>query len=154
MLIVNAKRCTGCRLCELACSYKHSSIFRPSVSRIKVKLFSKEGISIPIVCLQCKECYCIDACKSEAIHKNQQTGAIEISLPKCTGCKACLIACPFGGMSYDRDLNKAIVCDLCHGDPECIKYCFSKAIEFVDIDSVTFARGDDYIKAIKRSCFE
>jgi anaerobic carbon-monoxide dehydrogenase iron sulfur subunit len=153
-LVVNPKTCLGCRLCELACSFRHSKTFRPSVARIKIKLFSKEGISIPVVCLQCKERHCIDACKSGAIEKNQRTGATEISIDKCTGCKACMSACPYGGVGYDGDLKKAIVCDLCQGEPECIRYCFVRAIEFADGNSTAFVKGEDYITTMKESCLE
>ena len=155
MLVINSKRCTGCRLCELACSFWHTgkacpSVFQPSVSRIKVRLFSKEGYSVPGVCLQCQECYCITACDAKAMHKNEETGAIEIDESLCIGCKACLSVCPYEGMGYDFVRDKAIVCDLCRGDPECVKYCFSGAIQWVDIDSVPFVR-EDYVKAIKGS---
>ena len=29
--------CTGCRTCELACSYHHRGVFRPSTSSIRIK---------------------------------------------------------------------------------------------------------------------
>lgn len=29
--------CTGCRTCELACSYHHRGVFQPSISSIKIK---------------------------------------------------------------------------------------------------------------------
>ena len=35
--------CTGCRSCELACSYHHQKIFAPSISSIRVKRSEKDG---------------------------------------------------------------------------------------------------------------
>lgn len=32
-------------------------------------------------------------------------------------------------------LKKALKCDLCGGDPECVKFCPRNAIEFMDIDT-------------------
>ena len=35
-MIFDTKDCTGCRTCEMACSYHHSRTFRPSVSSIEI----------------------------------------------------------------------------------------------------------------------
>jgi len=34
----------------------------------------------------------------------------------------------------DRDAGAAIACDLCGMDPMCVKYCPTKAIDFVDVE--------------------
>ena len=46
---VNTEHCTGCRACELACSYHHRKIFSPSISSIHIKKDEEEvefGITI------------------------------------------------------------------------------------------------------------
>lgn len=151
VMVKTADRCTGCRLCELACSFYHTGVFRPALSRIKVKLLSKEGFSFPLVCLQCKDAACIASCEPGAIDKNKKTGALVIDLKKCTGCKQCLSACPYGGMGYDVESDNPIACDLCQGDPKCVKSCFSKAIEMADLDAVPLVRAKDYVEAIRSS---
>lgn len=35
-LMFDTETCVGCRSCELACSYHHEGIFRPSISSIAV----------------------------------------------------------------------------------------------------------------------
>ena len=50
---------------------------------------------------------------------------------RCIGCSMCLAACPFGAIWYDAGSKRIIKCDLCGGDPECIKWCFTEAIRFV-----------------------
>jgi carbon-monoxide dehydrogenase iron sulfur subunit len=154
MIVINAERCTGCRLCELACSYNKVAAFKPYASRIKVNLLSKEGMSVPLICIHCTKCHCMDVCEPDAIYKNSETGAMEIDIAKCNGCKACLTACPYGAMHFDRVTEKTFVCDLCKGDPECVKYCFVKAIEYIDIDSVPFVRARDHIEGIRKSILE
>ncbi len=149
MIVINAQDCIGCRLCELICSFHHEGIFEPSAARIRVKLLLKEGFSTPLVCLQCKKPLCMTVCEAKAIHRNEETGAIQIDLGKCTGCKRCITACPYGGMGYHARSDNAIVCDLCGGDPQCVKYCFSKAMEWVDIKDASLVRGRAYIEAIK-----
>ena len=35
--IFDTETCTGCRTCEIACSYHHRGIFSPSISSIEIK---------------------------------------------------------------------------------------------------------------------
>ncbi len=131
-LLINMKKCTGCRRCELACSFRHNEVFKPSSSSIRIKLGTKEGIAIPLVCLQCETCSSIEACQEEAISKDEITGVITIDESKCTRCKECLFACPYGGVSYDEESDDMAVCDRCDGNPECVNFCFPGAIEWVE----------------------
>jgi Fe-S-cluster-containing dehydrogenase component len=34
---VATKSCTGCRTCEIACSYHHREVFQPSISSIRIQ---------------------------------------------------------------------------------------------------------------------
>ena len=42
-LIFNYENCTGCRACELACSFYKEGVFAPSKSRIKIVRIDEEG---------------------------------------------------------------------------------------------------------------
>ena len=42
----------------------------------------------------------------------------------------CTIACPFGATLYDPVANIVAKCDLCQGDPQCVKLCPSGAISY------------------------
>ncbi len=147
--VIHPEKCTGCGLCELICSFSHEGIFQPFLSRIKIKMFSKEGISIPRVCIKCDECLCIDACGEQAILKNKKTGATEVDQDKCVGCTMCIGACPYYVMYFNPNSEKAYTCDLCGGDPQCVKYCFTKAIEWVDVEAAPFARTAEYLESLK-----
>jgi Fe-S-cluster-containing hydrogenase component 2 len=50
------------------------------------------------------------------------------------GCKTCVIACPLGGVLYNYRNERAMKCDLCGGDPECVKACVYGAIEFIAME--------------------
>ena len=43
LLYMDTSRCTGCRSCELACSYHHKKVFNPALSSIKIFRDSKDG---------------------------------------------------------------------------------------------------------------
>ena len=44
------------------------------------------------------------------------------------GCRACVAACPFGAIRYWPEDNKILKCDLCGGDPACVRYCATKIL--------------------------
>ncbi len=51
-----------------------------------------------------------------------KTGAVIIDEDACTGCLDCADACPFDAIFVGPD-NEVLKCDLCGGDPICVKYC-------------------------------
>ena len=97
-------------------------------SRIKTMRFPDENFFLPRVCFQCDSPYCISACTSDAISKNRDTGIVKIDADLCIGCGLCLDACPFGAITMPNSV--AVKCDLCGGDPECVKYCEAEAITY------------------------
>jgi Fe-S-cluster-containing hydrogenase component 2 len=66
---------------------------------------------------------CIKSCPVQALSTDTGTKAVLVDRAKCTGCGACIAACP-GKMPFlHPGDNKAAICDLCGGDPECVKVC-------------------------------
>jgi Fe-S-cluster-containing hydrogenase component 2 len=134
MIMIDVDKCTGCRMCELICSVTKEGEFLPSKARIKVFSKPRIGISIPMACLQCEDPICEMVCQFEAIRRDETTGIVKTLDDKCTGCGTCVLACPFGAIKYDSSSGTLLKCDLCSGDPMCVKVCYSKAIEYKEID--------------------
>jgi len=53
------------------------------------------------------------------------TGAISINDEKCSGCLDCVDACRFDAIHLGPN-NELLTCDLCGGEPTCVKYCPSR----------------------------
>ncbi len=119
--------CSGCETCQLMCSLQNTGAFNPRKSRIKVVPLSL-GVIIPITCQQCEDPWCQRACPEKAIVQHKKLNLVVVDEKKCTGCMACVGACPFGIMAYDPEKKKAMKCDLCGGDPACVQYCPSKVL--------------------------
>jgi Fe-S-cluster-containing hydrogenase component 2 len=49
ILMIDVKKCTGCRICELVCSLSHDGECNPLKSRIRVFNIEEEGIDMPCV---------------------------------------------------------------------------------------------------------
>ena len=58
-----------------------------------------------------------------ALSIDENTSAVVVDREKCNSCKQCIEACPGRIPFLHPEDNKATICDLCGGDPECVKAC-------------------------------
>jgi len=114
--------CSGCRRCEIACSLFHDKRIWPEASRVRVFMFIP-GVEIPHLCFQCDNPKCVEACPEGALSVDGQTGAIIVDNGLCTACGSCIDACPGHVPHLHPDGSRIVICDLCGGDPECVKVC-------------------------------
>jgi Fe-S-cluster-containing hydrogenase component 2 len=115
-------KCSGCRRCELACSMHHEDWMWPEASRIRV-FMPFPGVEVPHFCAQCADYPCVDSCPEDALTVDEETSAVLVDREKCTSCGLCIKACPGQVPFLHPGDNKATICDLCGGDPECVKVC-------------------------------
>ncbi|WP_370273485.1 4Fe-4S dicluster domain-containing protein [Methanosarcina sp. MSH10X1] len=137
-LLIDTSRCTGCRSCEMACSLYHEGECSPVLSRIRIVKYEALGRNFPSACSQCSKPRCLEACDHGAIRMNESTGAVFVEESFCTGCRSCLVACPF--MGFHPVKKVAFKCDLCGGDPQCVRFCPSGAITFRSVDEFLMER--------------
>lgn len=140
ILVVDPEKCTGCRTCESICSFHHEKEFNPAKARIHVLKWEDEGLDVPMVCQQCESPVCETVCPVKALSRDTKTGAIILNYDACIGCKMCVMACPFGALTIDPESKKTIKCDLCNGDPQCVEYCPTKAIDYVKATRATYKK--------------
>ena len=136
-LYIDHEKCTGCRLCELVCAVKHYGISNPARARIKVMKWEQEGIYVPISCQQCQDAPCLNICPVKAISRDEELARVVVDYDKCIGCRLCVAVCPFGAMSFNVIDKQVLKCDLCDGDPQCVRFCDRKAVDFVSPDEVS-----------------
>ncbi len=153
-ILIMADKCTGCRTCELACSFHHHRELNPSKSRIKVNIFHEDFFFYPSVCNQCEDAWCVSICPNHALSKNRTTGIVNVDETRCVGCRMCIQACPFGAMGFDRDKGISEKCDLCGGDPECVQSCFYGALTFKRLETAVADRSRKFAQKLKLSYFE
>lgn len=137
------KKCLGCHSCELACALEHSQSKElvkaihedpAPVSRVYVERVGE--VSVPLQCRHCQDPPCVAVCPQEAIEKLGPQQQVIIHEDKCTGCKFCIAACPYGVVRLRDDGKVALKCDLCperteQGQaPACVSACQTGALCF------------------------
>ena len=73
-LIVDLTRCTGCKVCEVACSLEKEKVCNPHLSRIQILKQDTLGVFLPAISPDCDLCggpekkqKCVQFCATEAI---------------------------------------------------------------------------------------
>ena len=134
-IIVEAEECAGCRVCEMACSYRHGGRFSPSLSRITVIKVDKHGLDYPVYCRQCETCPPTSTCPTGALSRAAD-GTVAVDAEACIGCGSCVETCVYGAVKLD-DASRPLVCDLCGGEPECVGRCPTGALRFEESGEFT-----------------
>jgi carbon-monoxide dehydrogenase iron sulfur subunit len=128
---IRAEFCTGCGICQLACSLLKEKEANPAMARISIKRLVMDGIMIPQICVNCTKPQCLEACRRKAIVKDEETGWVTINKEKCNNCTLCIAACPFSAITLTPQ-RKVQLCDVCEGNPKCVAMCPTGAIQFAD----------------------
>jgi Fe-S-cluster-containing dehydrogenase component len=134
-IIVNTSICGGCHTCAIICSLKNEGKINWQLSRIQVSRDELGGcIQVPLPCNQCDGPECLLACPTGALHVDEKTGARVIDSEVCVGCQLCLNSCIASPprIRFNAEKNICFKCDLCNGDPQCVKFCPTGAIKYVE----------------------
>lgn len=136
VVFVELDRCLACRNCERVCSFQEGGGFRRENSNIWVNIDLDDRIIFTMTCLHCENAACLEICPTNAIQRDPQTRAVVVDETLCVGCKVCVSACPFGNMHFENQRNIAAKCNLCNGDPKCVKNCMAEALHYGDINDL------------------
>jgi carbon-monoxide dehydrogenase iron sulfur subunit len=129
-LTVIPEQCSGCRICELVCAIKHFGVNNPKKSAIRVlTTYPHPVMRMPIVCSQCKVLTCAQVCPVDALRRSNSV--VQLDKENCISCYKCVDACPFGAIYVHEDCDLPIICDMCGGDPECVKKCPTGALRLI-----------------------
>ncbi|WP_312690817.1 hydrogenase 2 operon protein HybA [Kosakonia sp.] len=93
-------------------------------------------------CMHCVDANCVSVCPVQALKKDSKTGIVHYDASVCTGCRYCMVACPFDVPKYDYNnpFGELHKCQLCNqkgverldkgGLPGCVEVCPAGAVIF------------------------
>lgn len=141
-MTIDLDLCLGCEACMVACMTENES----PVESYRLRLQTTVSGTFPDLatelrmeqCFQCEESPCIGVCPTGANYRTDD-GVVLIDTAKCIGCKACVVACPYG-MRYIHTDGYADKCTFCYHRvqegrlPACVETCPTGARIFGDLE--------------------
>lgn len=102
-MVIDLKKCIGCRGCSLACKSEHGTppgMFWNDVVEQEYGTFPNISRTfLPRPCMHCEEPECLRVCPSGATFKRDD-GLVLVDHDKCIGCRYCVVSCPYQARYY------------------------------------------------------
>jgi tetrathionate reductase subunit B len=157
-ILIDHQSCWGCKACQVACKQENQApdgISYIWVTQEETKLAAGRLDTVYRVelCRHCESPDCAEVCPVEAITKRED-GLVILDQEICNGCAACIEACPYHAIGFDKQQDKAGKCNLCHHRvdqgliPACAdNICLAHCITFGPADQVEqMSAGKSWLK--------
>lgn len=149
-------KCIGCKTCEISC--KDRNDLGPGIAYRHVRSFEAGAYPDASIfhysagCNHCEQPMCVASCPTEAVYIAED-GTVQLDLEKCTGCAACVEACPYSVPQINENgvMGK---CDSCasrrkDGEmPACVEACHMRCLDFGEKDELAAKYGPDLVSEL------
>jgi Fe-S-cluster-containing dehydrogenase component len=115
-MAVDTRTCVGCGACVIGCKtenavpmgYSRDWIFTETTGTFPDLAMTVRSER----CGQCADAPCVRACPTGSSHYGPG-GIVLVTTAKCSGCKACIAACPYGARFVDPRTHTVDKCTWC-----------------------------------------
>lgn len=146
-IMLYPSKCNGCddgefMSCVEACETHMKEKYGAEYTGARINIKKKSGKFFPIICRNCDEAPCVDACMPGARYKDMKTGWTITNYKKCVGCWMCVMSCPFGAIERVEKDHFASKCDGCTDEdtPKCVEACKKGALKRIGIKNYSYER--------------
>jgi Fe-S-cluster-containing dehydrogenase component len=164
-MLYDSTLCVGCQACVAECQRVNESALSPKAqtwsANDKLSPYTNNIIQvwssgdgknkdqtdngyayIKKQCMHCVDPNCVSVCPVQALKKDPKTGVVHYDPDVCTGCRYCMVGCPFSVPKYDYDnpFGKIHKCEFCNQKglerldkgllPGCVEACPAGAVIF------------------------
>jgi len=132
-LLIDLERCA---CCDDDCSIQCGNLNHPHNAGV---LSLREFAQFATVCRRCSDEPCVNSCPWQALEK-QADRVLKRYLMRCTSCKTCSHACPFGTIYPATIPLIASKCDFClerlpdGAEPVCVKGCENSGLRYGEFE--------------------
>jgi Fe-S-cluster-containing dehydrogenase component len=144
-MAVDTRTCVGCAACVIACATEHD--VAPGFTRTWIVTEAAgrfPDVTVEIRSERCHHCEaspCVSACPTGASYLGPG-GTVQVDADRCTGCKACMVACPYGARFIDPRTRAVDKCTFCAHNADapggwttaCASACPTTSLHFGDLD--------------------
>jgi molybdopterin-containing oxidoreductase family iron-sulfur binding subunit len=108
-MVIDTRRCVGCKACVVACKAENKTPPGVSYTVVLDGVLGNRPDNKPLFmtkpCFHCEHPPCVDVCPVAATFKRQQDGIVVVDYDRCIGCRYCITACPYGARYFDYGDN-------------------------------------------------
>ncbi|MCL4533310.1 MAG: 4Fe-4S binding protein, partial [Deltaproteobacteria bacterium] len=117
-IMLYPSKCDGCEsegfaACVKACESHMAEKYGSKYTGARINIKKKGNKFFPLICHNCDEAPCVDACMPGARYKDLESGWTVTNYKKCVGCWMCVMSCPFGAIERIGKGHFASKCDGC-----------------------------------------
>jgi Fe-S-cluster-containing dehydrogenase component len=114
-MVIDTRRCVGCRACMVACKEENKTppgVFYTVVfDQLIEPRIQDKPLFMTKPCFHCDDPPCIGVCPVSATFKREQDGIVVVDYDRCIGCRYCMTACPYSARWFDFGENYPAVAE-------------------------------------------